>query len=341
MGQIWISDPQGKHVRLLVQDSNLVVNWADFPNVGGLNENPFFNSIVSLNSDVGYHYGGRLNVLEGKKAKDQGWLHEDLSLAEHGFFSFTGNNAFWLDGRNFALQHDAAHHESQLRWRDLSVSTESFILDERVCDCCSIASLQTEDGILVAYRNRDEQEVRDIYVVDNFSGEWSLPRSLSHEKWEINACPVNGPTLAGKGKTVLAAWFGVEQGQTMQKYALSFDSGLTFSERIIPVSPGMNPLGRLHSAYDARENVFYLSFMEGKQDSAHIVLAKITADFSFERLIKFPTTAKRRSGFPQLALHDRTLFMAATFLDEKGSPRVEVHRLDLNSKSASAGQEAR
>src|SRR5262249_21825573 len=47
---------------------------------------------------------------------------------------------------------------------------ESRLLDARVCECCQISTAETSEGPLVVYRDRSDQEIRDIAVVRSGSG---------------------------------------------------------------------------------------------------------------------------------------------------------------------------
>ena len=78
--------------------------------------------------------------------------------------------------------------------RDWKQTTEAAV-DARVCDCCPTTTALTADGPIAAFRNRSEQEVRDIYVTRFERGRWTEPRAAHEDGWKIAACPVNGPML--------------------------------------------------------------------------------------------------------------------------------------------------
>ena len=54
----------------------------------------------------------------------------------------------------------------------------------------------TADGPVVVYRDRSEQEIRDISIVRLHDGKWSQPSSVFEDNWKINGCPVNGLSFA-------------------------------------------------------------------------------------------------------------------------------------------------
>jgi hypothetical protein len=105
-------------------------------------------------------------------------------------------------------------------------------LDMRVCECCQTSAAATSDGLLVAYRDRTEEEIRDISLVRYAGGAWSQPEPLSKDGWEINACPVNGPAISSNGEHAAAAWF-TGAGDKLRVYVvMSNDSGKTFGQPV-------------------------------------------------------------------------------------------------------------
>jgi hypothetical protein len=101
----------------------------------------------------------------------------------------------------------------------------------------------TPDGMSVVYRDRSEEEVRDISIVRLKNGRWSEPQPLSKDGWEIQGCPVNGPAISSAGQNVAVAWFTAAHDQPRIYAALSSDGGATFGPQIL-VGDG-NPLGRV------------------------------------------------------------------------------------------------
>ena len=75
------------------------------------------------------------------------------------------------------------------------VQRSETLVDARVCECCPTAAAVTSEGVIAAFRNRAEGEIRDIYVsrLDAASGKWSEPAAVHNDNWKMPACPVNGP----------------------------------------------------------------------------------------------------------------------------------------------------
>jgi hypothetical protein len=101
----------------------------------------------------------------------------------------------------------------------------------------------TSRGVLVAYRDRDAGERRDIALARWENGRWSAPWPLHRDGWVLRGCPVNGPALDADGATVVAAWFtGADKSERVLA-AFSSDAGQTFGEPI-EVSAS-DPAGRV------------------------------------------------------------------------------------------------
>jgi hypothetical protein len=115
------------------------------------------------------------------------------------------------------------------------------VIDPDTCSCCPPAFVSTARGSLVAYRDRETGEVRDISVVRLADGRPTKPAAVHRDGWVINACPTNGPALAARGERVAVAWFTAAQDRPRVSVACSGDEGATFGA---PVTvDGGNPVG--------------------------------------------------------------------------------------------------
>jgi hypothetical protein len=110
--------------------------------------------------------------------------------------------------------------------------TASMPIDPRVCECCSTAAAVTSEGVLAAYRNRSNDEVRDIYVSRLVEGRWTEPAVAHADNWRISLCPINGPALSASGPNVALAWYTMKREQGHSYVAFSRDAGRRFGEPI-------------------------------------------------------------------------------------------------------------
>lgn len=317
------------------------INWADFPSVVRFKDKQGheaqFSHWLKYSGKGTYDYD-IFSAIEYFQVEEAFKLHTDTISAEHGFLSSTqlpqgGLQVTWLDGRR-TKQGAAAGAENghghgggamTLRTKALSDSV-SVELDHRVCDCCNTATVATDSLIMVAYRDRSEHEIRDIaYVMKRPDEEWSIPKLVHADNWEINGCPVNGPALASNVRGDIAlVWYTASRARARIHFARydaindAFTTPLTLDDR--------DPPGRLDLQLAADGTAYALGLTATKQtDSAALTLWTISSTNEVQREELAITAAARSSGFPRIALYQDRLFWARTVLGaEKGKQYVEV-----------------
>ena len=108
----------------------------------------------------------------------------------------------------------------------------------------------TANGPVIIYRDRNPQEIRDIYVTRHVGGRWQTPKPVAADQWRIPACPVNGPALAAYGPSLWAAWYTGSGNTPKIRLAYSGNSGGAFlPARTIRTGPAV--LGRVDLTADA------------------------------------------------------------------------------------------
>jgi hypothetical protein len=320
--------------RTVAEGEGFVVNWADFPGVAALEDGALFAYWRVRHSHGGrYAYDVRLAV-----SKDGGasWSapivpHRDGTASEHGFVSLAASGsdrmtAVWLDGRNTVVA-DPAKAEMALMTTTLGADGqlgEETIVDGRVCDCCQTSAARTDRGVVVAYRDRTEKEVRDVSVVRSTAGGWSEPLVLGRDAWEINGCPVNGPAVAAAGARVSVAWFAAPRDQPHVSVAFSGDGGATFGAAV-RVDDG-RPLGRVDVVALPRGAL--VSWLEQVGTGAELRVRAVTPDGTRGAgLTVAGSSAARSSGFPRMEASGGEVVLAWT--DPSEPPRVRTAVLPL------------
>ena len=289
--------------------SHWFVNWADIPQFASDGKGHYIATYLQKSGPGTYAYDIMLTRSTGGTIWESPVkLNEDGKEAEHGFVSITPNAAgfllSWLDGRRTnpmpsgAHDHDA-HDGGQMTLRAAQLDTLGKKLweeevDNRTCDCCQTAVAMSAQGPLIAYRDRSEREIRDIYVAQRGTTGWET-RPLHTDGWEINGCPVNGPQVQSRGNTVAVAWYTEAQKQPSVNTAFSADGGRTFGKptRI----HDSIPLGRVDLVL-TDEQTAIVGWMEGDR-----ILARASdADGSTGPVaLVGRNTAARNGGFPQMA----------------------------------------
>lgn len=288
------------------------VNWADFASV-----RPVGDGILSAHWLVrgpagGYDYGIRFaRSTDGGATWTEPWTpHEDGTATEHGFvskFPLSGGGVgmVWLDGRNTAGGHGSGGETSRgamtLRYRSIGgngVPGPEELVDESICDCCQTDAAMTSLGPVVVYRDRTNEEIRDIYVTRLVDGKWTPGTPVHEDLWVIPACPVNGPAVAAMDQDVAVAWFTGGQEDPRVQVVFSGDTGETFG---LPtrVDDG-NPLGRVDVVL-LRDGSAVVAWMERKSEGAEVRVRRVTPEGGASSVAVVTTTSPGRdSGFPQM-----------------------------------------
>lgn len=322
--------------RTVHQGDGMFVNWADTPSVAVEPDGELIVHWLEKLGEGPYDYGVRLarSTDGGTSWQERGWLHDDRSATEHGFVTLVpdpgGTLAVWLDGRAMA---DGGPMSLRAGAVDRAPLTGD-LLDDRVCECCSTTAVATTDGVIVAYRDRSDDEIRDISVIRGDASGWSEPYSLSDDRWRIPGCPVNGPALAADGRRVAAAWFTAGDGRPKVRAALSSDGGRSFGHPVeladgtavgrvdVVLEPGGAALVSWIGRFDGGE--------EGGEGTVRAMgavwLRRVAPDGGIGSAIALAeTSTARASGFPRLHLHGDEIWLA--WVETSDPPRLRFGRL--------------
>jgi hypothetical protein len=246
-----------------------------------------------------------------------------LPISEQGA---TNTLITWLDGRNTKAGEE--YGEMTLRagiFDSLGETLSEWEIDHRVCDCCQTSAAMTAKGPLVVYRDRSSNEIRDISMVRYSSGEWTKPRTIHDDKWQINGCPVNGPAVSARDDQVAVAWFTAKEDTPTVQLALSSDSGDSFSEPIVVASPETN--GRVGAAI-LNAGAVAVSWIDITEVQAKIMLSLFSPQGRLlHTSVVAKTSASRRSGFPIIESVGDSVFV--TWTDVGETPQVKVARLEF------------
>lgn len=342
--RVAVRDNKGwSEVYTAAQGENWFVNWADFPSVIALDDGSLAAHWLVKSGSATYAYN--VNIARSSNG-GKTWTkpiipHLDNTQTEHGFVSLiplTGGRAgaIWLDGRNMKGMKDD-HGEDKplpvsmtLRYATIDAKgniSDDAQLDERVCECCQTSAALTSDGIVAVYRDRSQNEVRDIYSVRQSNGSWGTPEAVHADNWEINGCPVNGPSISANGRKLAVAWFTGVGSTPHVKVAFSTDAGQTFGNPI-QVDDG-ETLGRVDVVLlpDSSALVCWLS---GNAEGGAIKVRRIQPNGTLgPPSVIAETDISRSSGFPRMALLDDEVHFAWT---EFGKPsRVRTAFADVSA----------
>ena len=317
---------------------NWFVNWADVPSVLRLADGTLAAHWLQKSGPETYAYDVRLSYSrdDGKTWSASFTPHQDGTKTEHGFASLfempgSGLGLVWLDGRAMrSSSHDtpgaAGVDQGAMtlrfgafdrRWKQTSEAP----IDFRVCECCPTTAAMTDDGPIVAFRNRSEDEIRDIYTSRLVNGQWTEPKAVHPDGWRISGCPVNGPMLSARGRDVAIAWFTTKDGQGRAFASFSNDAGRTFGGPIRLDDGGS--LGRVDIEL-LPDGAAVASWIEYPGQGAQFRTRRVErsgAKSAPETVANLATN--RTSGYPRIARHGDELVFA--WIESSGAAQLRVN----------------
>lgn len=308
--------------RTIAAGDDFFASWADVPSVVRMADRTLVAHWLQRKGAPASGYDLRLaqSINDGRTWSAPFSPHHDGTNTEHGFASLFdtggGLGLVWLDGR--AMKPSATADEDgtgdmSLRaarfdrgWNQLSEDA----VDLRVCECCPTAAAVTADGVIVAYRNRSVDEVRDIYVSRFAGGAWTDPAPVHDDGWHLDGCPVNGPALSATGRDVAVAWFTAAHDAARAFVAFSRDAGRTFGApiRVDDVSA----LGRVDVEL-IRDGSAVVGWIERATSSAAFKVRRIEPNGQRSAAVTVTDMSEHRnSGYPRISRLGQELIFAWT-----------------------------
>jgi hypothetical protein len=316
--------------RTIVRRSDFWLNWADFPTMASLGGDLLAAHWPQRSGEGRYDYDVRISLSQdgGASWSDGIVPHPSSRLGEHGFVAMAWVNdsllAIWLDGRGYDTTNAGATRAMALVSRTVSPNGglgDERTVDARACDCCQTDMAITARGPVVVYRDRSDDEIRDLVLSRREPSGWTAPHAIYDDGWHVNYCPVNGPAVAARDSRVVAAWFTAPNDSPLVRVAFSDDDGDTFAAPV-RVDDG-DPVGRVDVALlpDGSAAVTWLERVgaEGAEVRVRRVLPDGTRG---EAAVIGGSSAARASGFPRMGVAGDAIVFAWT--QPGDAPRVQT-----------------
>lgn len=322
-------------VQTVAEGESLLANWADVPRVATIADGTI---VVTWPERVargpGDHYRTRLaRSSDGGERFDAPIdLHGTASGPEFGFVSLVPEGAkavraYWLDGREVEAGAPTQLWTAEIERRGKPRGAR--VLDPDVCDCCQTSGISSAVGPLVAYRDRTEDEVRDIRVAGG-----PLPTggvAVHDDGWNISGCPVNGPAIAAHERELAVAWFSGQTPPGRVDVAFTADPNRFGSP--IRVDAG-HPLGRvdLQLLDDGSAIVTWMESMPEQPTLAQTRARRVHKDGRMgEPLQVAVTTGSRDAGFPHAVIVEDRMLWVWTDPGQQGMSKVRAAEAPLSA----------
>jgi hypothetical protein len=334
----WQSSP-----RTIAVGEHMMANWADVPHIG--------STVSAAGGALWVHWmqqagEGHASDIALTNSTDAGFnwkppvlVNDDGTATEHGFVSMwqaSGDQlgVAWLDGRANAT--DGAHEHATTAHAHGGAGTalraavfdkpqersNEQVVDPLTCDCCQTSVAVTDKGPLLVYRDRTEDEIRDISA-SRFDGTaWSTPKPVHADGWKINACPVNGPAVAAAGNDAVVAWYTGAGGTPRVKVARTTDAGDSFGAPVL-LDEGEAVDGRVAVALGGGQA--WILWIREDAAGQSLWLSIRSPDLSTERQrLKVAALQGRGkgTGFPRIVLRGDDAHVVWTDVVD-GTPRLQ------------------
>ena len=322
------------------------VNWADVPSVLRLPSGTLVGHWLQKSAASTYAYDVRLSYStdDGATWSPSFTPHHDGTPTEHGFASLfpmgDGLGLVWLDCREMKGGGHGSDHGSgamtvrYARFDRNFKQLEESVVDARVCECCPTTAALTAEGVITAYRDRSDGEIRDNYVARLVNGKWSAPQPVFNDGWKIAACPVNGPSLSANGTAVAMTWFTVKNEQGQAYAAFSQDSGKTFASPIRVDDGGS--LGRVDIEL-LPDGAALATWIEFSEQRAQFRARRIERSGTRSAPVTIAGIAgSRSSGYPRAAVANGEVVFAWTESADAGGLQVRTAAAGLSRSGRSS-----
>lgn len=329
------------HSHIISTGEDWFVNWADFPTMAIAANGEMISHWLQKSAPDTYAYDVRLShSMHGHEWSPPITPHNDGTQTEHGFVSLLPLDegrfsVTWLDGRETGggHGHDDGHGGGgpmTLRtatWGPDGITNDT-LLDPMVCDCCPTDAVRLNDKLVVVYRDRSEDEVRDIMMVTGSGDQWSEPKKIHDDNWIIAGCPVNGPAVDAQDGVLAFAWFTQgPDGEEAQVYIThSQDGGRQFG-KAFRVDDG-RPVGRVDIAYlrDGKGLVSWLELVEDGNQELRVRLFG-TGGLIGESFTVGVMREGRSTGMPRMAVYKGDAYL--TWTDPHQEQTVQLAKVSV------------
>ena len=223
---------------------------------------------------------------------------------------------FWHDTRHEKHNTTLADGVLSLYYSKTNTSDNSQFsnqfLSNDICSCCRTATAfdATNNPVILA-RMVFNNGIRDHALISmNNADSWKKPQRVTHDNWNIEACPEHGPALAiDKQDRTHLTWFTLGNKRQGIFYAQTDDFGKRVSNPMALGNPDRLPSHPDVITLDQRVVIVWKEF-DGEQTSVHAMESSDRGQSWKKSPIGL--TSKSKNSHPKLIANKTDLFLSWT-----------------------------
>lgn len=296
-GRLWLASVKGGHVWVSRSDDlgktfgpqsmvnpepeAVAADGENRPKIAVVNKTIYISYTQALDKPMTGHIRFSRSLDGGKTFSAPVTVNDNLETISHRFEAMAANERgevflAWLDKRDLsAAQKMGEKYRGAAIYYALSDNQGASFrpnikLADHSCECCRVAMALDTDGIaVIMWRHVFTPNIRD-HAIARLDGK-SAAQRVSHDDWEVDACPHHGPSLSiGTDGTYHAVWFTNSKTRQGLFYARSTDKVGHFST---PLNFGNENAQAAHPYVLSVGKAVYLAWKEfdGKQTSIRLM----------------------------------------------------------------------
>ena len=231
---------------------------------------------------------------------------------------------FWHDARHNHLlgSGELALYYSKTQKDEKAIFKNQFI-SHGICSCCRMATALDIKGFPVIFtRMVFPEKTRDHALFKmNKKGQWLEPQRITHDNWQIEACPEHGPALAidNQNRSHLA-WFSLGEKRQGIFYARSDTNGEEIS-KLMPLGDNKQLAGHPDVIAIEKHIAIVWTQFDGNKTTILIKLSQDQGEtWSSDKIL---ISSEGKVSHPKLLTNGQQLFLSITTADQ-GHQMIEI-----------------
>ena len=148
---------------------------------------------------------------------------------------------------------------------------------------------------------------------------------INNDNWNINACPINGPSIASKDNVVAVSWYDGSDdiGRILSK--VSYDYGKSFQDLIIVDTNDV--YGHTDIIITSNSKIF-VSWLSNDNNDLTLKVKEIYSNYTTSPFVIYKEIGLGPSDFPKIEYYDNKLFIAWTSYDKTMQVKTKIIHIE-------------